>query len=85
METRIASFDQYLREAMRHAQYERTESGWYASIPGFQGLWATGETIEDARNDLWSALDGWIFVAVSVSRLPFPALAGASFDVEKRA
>jgi predicted RNase H-like HicB family nuclease len=82
---RVASYEQYLREAMRRAEYEQLDAGgWYARIPGFQGLWATGPTIEDTRNDLWEALDGWLFVNGFVSHLPPPHIEGVEFDVAKR-
>jgi predicted RNase H-like HicB family nuclease len=60
----MATILEYMSVAMRHAEYERLdESGeWYAHIPGFEGLWATGATIEDARNELHAALDGWLYV-----------------------
>ena len=82
--TRITSFGAYLHEAMRRAEYERLESGeWYAHIPGLAGLWATGPSVEDARTDLWDALDGWLFVTNIVSQLPPPMLAGVVFDFKR--
>lgn len=71
----MASFSDYIREAMRHAEYESLESGegWYAHIPGFKGLWASGPTIEDARNDLLEALDGWLYVNSFVGRNALPS------------
>ena len=59
----MATILEYMNAAMRHAEYERLESAeWYAHIPGFEGLWATGATVEDARTELYSALDGWLYV-----------------------
>ena len=57
---------------MHRASYEKIEDGtWFASIPGFVGLWASGSTVEDARRDLLEALDGWIEVCVKTGqRLP---------------
>jgi len=82
---RVTSYEEYLREAMRRASYERLETGdWYAHIPGFQGLWASGATVEDTRNELYQALDGWLFVNGFVSHLPPPQMEGVEFDVEKR-
>lgn len=84
--TRIASWNAYLHEAMRRAEYERLETGeWYVHIPGMPGLWATGPTVEDARTDLWEALDGWLFVAGVVSHLAPPPLPGIELDLTKRA
>ena len=74
----MASYSEYLKEAMRRAEYERLEdgSGFYAHIPGFDGLWASGPTIEDTRNELFDALDGWLYVNAFVSQLPAPKLEG---------
>ncbi|MGH7949513.1 MAG: type II toxin-antitoxin system HicB family antitoxin [Candidatus Binataceae bacterium] len=75
----MASFLEYLDEAMRRAQYERMDSGeYFTSIPGFEGLWASGATIEDARRELWTALDGWLYVNALVAHLPLPELAGSA-------
>ena len=68
----MATFLQFLEAAMDRAQYEKTEEGeWFASIPGFAGLWATGPTIEATRKDLLGALDGWIEVTIKTgNRVP---------------
>jgi predicted RNase H-like HicB family nuclease len=68
----MATFLHFLDAAMDHATYEKTEDGeWFASIPGFAGLWATGATIEATRKDLLEALDGWIEVTIKTgNRVP---------------
>lgn len=61
----MATYLRYLEAAMDHAEYEKMEDGgWFASIPGFAGLWATGQNIEAARKELREALDGWIEVTI---------------------
>ena len=68
----MATYLRYLEAAMDHAEYEKMEDGgWFASIPGLAGLWATGRSIEATRKDLYEALDGWIEVTVkSGNRVP---------------
>jgi predicted RNase H-like HicB family nuclease len=68
----MATCLRFLDAAMNHAQYEKTEDGeWFASIPGFTGLWATGPTVEATRKDLLEALDGWIEVTIKTgNRVP---------------
>jgi predicted RNase H-like HicB family nuclease len=54
---------EYMTEAMRRAQYEKLEDGTvYAHVPELTGLWAAGANFEEARNELSSALDGWLHV-----------------------
>jgi predicted RNase H-like HicB family nuclease len=68
----MATYLQYLEAAMDHAEYEKMEDGgWFASIPGFSGLWATGRSIEATRKDLYEALDGWIEITIKTgNRVP---------------
>lgn len=52
----------YLDAAMRHAQYEQLEGdeGTYGEIPGFDGLWASGQSREACAEELASALEDWV-------------------------
>ena len=54
---------------MTKARFEQSENGvWFAYIPGFDGLWATGPTRESARVELFETLDGWIDVHTNSCR-----------------
>ena len=71
---------------MRRASYEQIEGGiWFASIPGFAGLWASGSSVEDARKDLIEALDGWIEVWGKTTGSRLPDIDGVSLydDLER--
>jgi len=75
----VATYLEYVRAAMRHAEYEQMEDGnWYASIPGLKGLWATGQTKDEAKNELFSALDGWLYINAHVGKQPLPEFDGIS-------
>jgi predicted RNase H-like HicB family nuclease len=75
----MATYPEYMQAAMNHAEYEQMEDGdWFASIPGLSGLWATGETKEGARKELYVALDGWLHVNAHVGKLPLPKFDGVS-------
>jgi predicted RNase H-like HicB family nuclease len=81
----MATILEYMSAAMRRAQYEPLEDGsggWYAHIPGFEGLWASGPTVEEARADLHDALDGWLTVNFVISQLELPDI-GVPFSAEK--
>jgi predicted RNase H-like HicB family nuclease len=63
---------EYLQSAMRHAEYEDLGAeGWFVRIPGFEGLWASGDTREDAQQELRSTLEDWLLLGVRLGhRLP---------------
>ncbi len=55
----------YIAVAVEKADYERTETGrYFATIPGFPGLWAEGRTVELARRELISTLEDWLLLAI---------------------
>jgi predicted RNase H-like HicB family nuclease len=73
----MATYREYLQAAMRHAKFEQMGSGeWFASIPGFDGLWVTGSTGEEARKELLGALEGWITVHTRDGKNPLPEIDG---------
>jgi len=54
-------FAEYFDKAMHKAEYELMEDGTYfGEIPGFEGVWGNGKTIEECRKDLIGALEGWL-------------------------
>jgi predicted RNase H-like HicB family nuclease len=54
----------YLRAAMRGAKYEvLEEGGYYGSIPGFDGAWADGVSLEECRDELEEVLEEWLLFA----------------------
>jgi predicted RNase H-like HicB family nuclease len=57
---------EYIEEALRRAQYEiiNDEDPFYGEIPGFKGVWATGKTLEECRENLKDILEGWILLSV---------------------
>ena len=64
---------QYIQAAMSKARYEilPDDGTYYGRIPGFKGVWANAQTLEDCRQDLQSVLEDWILMAVRFNdRLP---------------
>jgi predicted RNase H-like HicB family nuclease len=51
-----------LASALERAVYEQIEDEepFYSEIPGIQGVWATGKTLEECRRNLASALEDWV-------------------------
>ncbi|MHC4441960.1 MAG: type II toxin-antitoxin system HicB family antitoxin [Planctomycetota bacterium] len=64
---------QYIQAAMSKARYEilPDDGTYYGRIPGFKGVWANAQTLEECRQDLQSVLEDWILMAVRFNdRLP---------------
>ena len=67
---------EYLQNAMRLARYELLPDGsYYGEIPGFDGVWAQAETLEDCRNELQSALEDWLILGLRMGH-SLPEVAG---------
>jgi predicted RNase H-like HicB family nuclease len=65
----------YIAIAMRHARYELLPEGegFYGHIPQLPGVWANADTLEDTREELREALEGWIALALTQHN-PIPAI-----------
>jgi len=56
-------FDKYLKFALNKADYKMLESGeWFASITGYDGIWATGISVEETRRELIEVLEEWLIL-----------------------
>lgn len=55
---------EYIQEALKHANYEiiEDEDPYYGEIPQLKGVWASGKTLEECRQNLADVLDSWIVV-----------------------
>jgi predicted RNase H-like HicB family nuclease len=75
---------QYIQAAMRQAKYEilSDDRSFYGEIPGFQGVWANAETLEDCREELAEVLEEWIFLHLS-DNTPLPVVNGLKLAVER--
>lgn len=68
-------FSAYVDKAMHRAIYESVEDGtFFGSIPGFQGLWANGPTIEDCREELKTTLEDWLILGLWMNDDEIPRL-----------
>lgn len=69
---------------MSKARYELMEDGggFFGSIPGFEGLWAQGETLEECREELMSTLEDWILFSLTRQQ-PVPVIDGIDLSVRE--
>ena len=75
---------QYIQAAMRQAKYEilSDDASYYGEIPGFQGVYANAETLEECREQLAEVLEGWILLHL-IDNTPLPVVNGLELPVEK--
>ncbi|MGA9099017.1 MAG: type II toxin-antitoxin system HicB family antitoxin [Methanotrichaceae archaeon] len=64
-------FAEYIEAALERAVYktlEDEEEPIFVSVPELPGAWATGKTIEEARKELISVIEGWIALRLRMGR-----------------
>jgi predicted RNase H-like HicB family nuclease len=78
----IDMFAEYIAAALEQAEYEIIDDPepYYAHVPGLQGVWATGRTIEECRKELISTIEGWIVLGLRMGQ-PIPPINGNIIDV----
>ena len=53
----------YIRAAMQMAQYKILDDGrYFGEIAGFQGVWASEDTLEGCRRVLQEVLEEWLLL-----------------------
>jgi predicted RNase H-like HicB family nuclease len=40
------------------------DGSWFAEIPGFEGVWANGATVEECRQELQEVLEEWLILKI---------------------
>ena len=65
-----------------HYEILPDDNSYYGEIPGFAGVYANSETLEDCRDELEEVLEGWIFLKIS-RNLPLPVVEGVELVVEE--
>jgi predicted RNase H-like HicB family nuclease len=52
----------YIEAVLGKARYEiiEDEEPYYGEVPGLDGVWASGKTLEECRKNLAEVIDGWI-------------------------
>lgn len=75
---------EYMRGAMGRARYGILEEdgSYYGEVPGFEGVSANADALEDCREELEEALEEWVLFRIS-RNLPIPAVNGIDLQVRK--
>lgn len=74
---------EYIQAAMGHAEYKKLEDGsWFTEIPGFEGVWANGETVEECRKELIEVLEEWIILKIK-DKDTVPVVKGIDINIKE--
>jgi len=57
---------EYVEEALKRASYSIIEDDepYYGEIADLPGVWATGTTLEECRENLKETVEGWLLVSI---------------------
>ena len=76
---------EYCQKAIEKAEYKKLEDGtWFADIPGFKGVWANGERVEECRKELITVLEEWIILKLR-DKDPLPEVDGLRVEIKELA
>ena len=76
---------EYCEKAIEKAEYKKLEDGtWFAEIPGFQGVWANNNTVEECRKELIAVLEEWLILKLR-DQNPIPEINGVRLEIRELA
>jgi predicted RNase H-like HicB family nuclease len=71
----------YLREALKRAEVKRLDDGnWFMEIPGFDGVWASGDEIGKTSDELEDVLFEWLVLKIEQKNRDIPIVAEISLN-----
>ena len=75
---------QYLGAALRQAHYEflSEERQFYGEIASCNGVYATGKSLEECRDELADVLEAWILFRLH-RNVPLPVIDGLELSVKE--
>ena len=76
---------EYIHAVLRKANYKTLEDGtWFVDIPGFQGVWGNGNTVEECRDDLREVLEEWLMLKIRDND-PIPVVDELEIRIQEKA
>jgi predicted RNase H-like HicB family nuclease len=72
----------YVQKALDRAHYEMIDdpNPFYGEVPGLEGVWASGRTLEDCRRELAEAIEDWVLFGIAKGR-PIPPMEDVEIHV----
>jgi predicted RNase H-like HicB family nuclease len=76
---------EYVQKAIERAEYKKLEDGtWFAAIPGFDGVWANGKSVEECRKELVEVMEEWLILKFKDID-PIPIIEGLDLNIKEAA
>ncbi len=76
---------EYIQAAMENADYKKLEDeSWFAEIPGFEGVWANGKSVERCRRELVEVLEEWLILKIK-DKDPIPVVKDIDINIKEMA
>jgi predicted RNase H-like HicB family nuclease len=73
----------YIDAALKKGEYKKLEDGtWFGEIPGFQGVWANGNSVEECRQELIEVLEEWLLLKIRDND-KIPDIDGKTISIQK--
>ena len=74
---------EYCEKAIEKAEYKKLEDGtWFAEVPGFHGVWASSNTVEECRKELISVLVEWLVLKLR-DQDPIPEINSLRLEIRE--
>lgn len=74
----------YIQKALEKARYKQLDDGsWFAEVPGLQGVWANGESVEFCRKELAEVIEGWLILKIH-DHDEIPEMNGVQLKIDKQ-
>ena len=74
---------EYTQKALEKAEYKKLDDGtWFAEIPGFEGVWANANTVEECRTELLEVLEEWLILKIRDND-PIPEVEGVTLKIKE--
>ena len=57
---------EHVEAALKNAHYDmiKDEEPFYGEVKNLKGVWATGKSLEECRQNLKEVIEGWILLSV---------------------
>ena len=74
---------EYIQKTLENAKYKKLDNEtWFVEIPGFEGVWANGKSVEECRKELVEVLEEWVILKIRDND-PIPVIKDIDMNIKK--